>query len=452
MPMFHPEDLPASASVARQTAAFQEAIDDCAAGGGPLVVPSSTRLLLGTVRLRSRLHLRLEPGALLKASPNGGDFESRGSWGGWHWKYWILADDCVDLTISGSGTLDGSGVSYMERENADHFVPTGGADHLNHRPLVMGLFGCQRLRIEDIAIRDSAHWTVRTVGCRDVGISGVSILNHLKVPNNDGIDLDHCRDVRISDCHIVAGDDAISLKTVTENSGYGPMENVTVTGCTLRSKSSALVVGCENDSDVRNVIFSDCVIDGSNRGLSISLRQKGTIENVLFSNIVVRTELQGETWWGKAEPISITSLLAPLPWRDEGKLGQVRNVRFRDILCESENGVVIQGGLASRPSGISLEGVHLRLKPSREGRAVRHDFRPYLQHDLPGNHESAPPQADSFEGAPLDRGLHGFYLQRVRDVTLRNCSVELADPEKLPLLSPLTISDVENLRVEGFRG
>jgi polygalacturonase len=465
VPVFHAKDLPANTPVAEQTAALQGAIDACAANGGVLVVPAGTRMTLGTIHLRSRLCLHLEPGSLLQASGDPGDFESRGSWGGWNWKYWFLADDCDELSVTGTGTLDGNGVSYMAYERADGFVPKGGTDHLNVRPLLMGLFGCHKVRIEDVTFRDSAHWTLRTVGCKDVGIRGISILNDLRIPNNDGIDIDHCRDVRVSDSHIVAGDDAISLKTVAEYAEYGAMENVVVSGCTLRSRSSALVVGCEVYSDIRNVLFSNCVIDRSNRGLSIAHRQQGNIENVLFSNMVVNTESQGEMWWGKAEPISVTSLLAPYPWHDEGRLGYVRNVRFRDIVCSSENGVVIQGGEAARLSEITLDGVRLTLMQGSQPRPSRHDFRPYLERDLPGFGDGQERAAgrrkgtgaravgpdDRFEGSTLERGLHGYYIEKANDVTLRACSVRVADQALPALRSPLTVSRVENLEVEGFR-
>ena len=36
------------------------------------------------------------------------------------------------------------------------------------------------------------------VGCNDVVISGITLLNSLKVRNSDGIDLDHSKNVRIS--------------------------------------------------------------------------------------------------------------------------------------------------------------------------------------------------------------------------------------------------------------
>ena len=129
------------------------------------------------------------------------------------------------------------------------------------RPFTFFLLGCHNVTFRDITIRDGALWTVRLSGCDDVLIHGVRIDNDLKLPNNDGIDLDRCRNVHITDCHIVSGDDCIVLKTCAETAAYGDgCENIDVRGCTLMSTSIALCVGCECMAPMRNIIFDACVI------------------------------------------------------------------------------------------------------------------------------------------------------------------------------------------------
>mgnify|MGYP000711478246 CR=1 FL=1 len=66
------------------------------------------------------------------------------------------------------------------------------------------------------AYNDSAYWTVHLIGCNDVSIDGISILNNLKIRNGDGIDVDHSKNVRIANCHIESGDDCICLKNRRE--------------------------------------------------------------------------------------------------------------------------------------------------------------------------------------------------------------------------------------------
>ena len=77
-------------------------------------------------------------------------------------------------------------------------------------------------------------------GCEDVLVDGIRILNNLRMANSDGIDPDHCRNVRIANCHVECGDDAIVLKNSADYKEYGSCENITVSGCTLISTSAAI--------------------------------------------------------------------------------------------------------------------------------------------------------------------------------------------------------------------
>ena len=137
------------------------------------------------------------------------------------------------------------------------------------------------------------------VGCDDLVIDSISILNDWNVPNNDGIDLDHCRNVRVANCYIDTADDDIVLKNTPNFANYGRSENITVTGCTIASRSCALKLDeVYAPPGIRNVVFDACVIFRSNRGLCIQSRDEGDIENVLFSNLTIETQLQPHKWWG----------------------------------------------------------------------------------------------------------------------------------------------------------
>lgn len=81
--------------------------------------------------------------------------------------------------------------------------------------------------------RKSAFWTTHLVGCEDVLISGIRILNNLRMANCDGIDPDHCKNVRITNCHIECADDCIVFKNTAAAMQYGACENIIVDNCTL---------------------------------------------------------------------------------------------------------------------------------------------------------------------------------------------------------------------------
>ena len=160
------------------------------------------------------------------------------------------------------------------------------------------LIGCREVRLRDFTMRNAPSWTVHAVGCEDMVIHGISIRNAWDVPNNDGIDLDHCRNVRMANCDIEAADDTIALKNTSGFAEYGPCENISVTGCTLSSRSSAIKLDeAYAPPGIRHVLFSDCVIYNSNRGICIQSRDEANIEDAIFSNLTIETRISPRKWW-----------------------------------------------------------------------------------------------------------------------------------------------------------
>jgi polygalacturonase len=120
-------------------------------------------------------------------------------------------------------------------------------------------------------------------------------------------DLDHSKNVRISDCYIESGDDCICLKNRREYEEFGRCENITVTNCTMTSRSCAIKIGSENMDTIRQVLFNNCIIKKSNRGVGIQNRDEGVVSDVIFSNMIIEGHLFSDVWWGKAEPIYVTA-------------------------------------------------------------------------------------------------------------------------------------------------
>ncbi len=367
--------------------AIQQAINHCnETGGGTVLVPAGKTFLTGSFELKSHVNLHIEHGATLRASLNPDHYRAQ---------VLIEANKANHISLTGRGTIHAQGRQFMREELPDIFRPKPW------RPRMMVLEHCRNVRMRDLTLRESALWTVHLAGCTDVAIDGLSILNDRKIPNCDGIALDCCRNVRITGCHIEAGDDCIVLKTLRRYAHYGPSENITVTGCTLASTSAALKIGTETVNDIRNVIFSGCVIRDSSRGLGIMLRDEGSVEHVIFSDITIETRFFHTDWWGAAEPIYVTALP-----RETGKaIGRVRDVRFSNIICRSENGVFLRGSEESMLSDVSLENVKVHLERWTDWPGGRHDMRPS---DRLGVYEH--PTA-------------GFYLHHAQDSALHRCTV-----------------------------
>lgn len=414
--------------------AIQAAIDACVAnGGGTVLVPAGSTYLSGSLVLGSNVDLHIERGATLQASGNWSDITERSTVSALssgivtdtseESGQFLTARGAVNLSISGAGTVDGGGRHYvLEDLGAIYRMPV-------NRPFTVFFLDCTDVALTDTLYRDAALWTVRLTGCENVLIHAIRIDGDMKMPNADGIDLDHCRNVRISDCNIRCPDDGISLKTCDEFPDAGPCENITVTNCVIETRSSALVVGVDALDPIRNVVFDNCVIKTSHRGLSVNMGQNSLYENILFSNIVVETQIFDEAWWGRGEPIYISAM----PWHDE--VGIIRNVRFVNILARGENGVYIDALHPGLIDGILLENVRVEVDQWGDERGGRHDRRPYTGGEEIVEHATA-----------------AFYIANAANITVRNCDAVWGANRQEYFGAALETAHVEGLTVDGFIG
>lgn len=415
------------------TAAIQAAVDACAAaGGGTVVLPAGGTYLAGTVTLRSFVELHVERGAVLQGSGDWADYTDRIPVGALsngvvtessaQAGMLLTALDAEGVAITGGGVIDGAGRAFVTGDDGTIYSMP------NERPFTVFLRHCRNVTVRDVTLRDGALWTLRLSGCDDVLVHGIRIRNDLKLPNSDGIDLDRCRDVRISDCDIVSGDDGISLKTCEEFPDWGPTENVVVSNCTITSTSSALVVGVDAVAPIRNVVFTGCVIRSSNRAMSVNLGQAGDFENILFAHIVCETRLFGSGWWGHGEPVFV----AVRPWQQE--VGHLRNVRFVDVLARSESGVVVHGESPDHIRGLVLQDVRIELARTTS---------------WPGNHQDLRPSPTlGIRAHPTS----GIFVENATDVTIRDCEVSWGAPDPAEYRHVLETRAVDGLVVQGLRG
>lgn len=420
--------------VAADTAVIQHAIDACAAaGGGTVVVPSAVRATVGSLRLRSHVDLHLERGAVLRASGNKADFSitnpypvvTRPDEVPPPMPVMIFADEAEDVAISGAGTIDGNGDAYVESRG----VEIHRAKSI--RPYTVVFRSCRRVTLRDVTIREGAFWTVRTLGCDDVLIADIRIENSLLMPNNDGLDVDWSSNVRIRGCHIVSGDDCIALKTAPVSTGVDrPCENIVISGCTLMSRSSAIVLGSDVVGTIRNVLVTDCAIRDSHRGVSVRVNLAGTIERAVFSNLVIETRLYDPAWWGRGTPIDVVVT----PWNEVTTPGHVRDIVFNHILCRGENGIVVYGHAPGLVERITFENVDVTIDKATAYEGGRQDLRP-----APG---------DAFPLMPTA----GFLLRRASGVILHDCTVRWGEHRPEYYQSALDAEGCVGLEVWDFAG
>lgn len=397
--------------------AIQRAIDACsAAGGGSVIIPSGKTFMAGPLHLKSNVDLHLQPNSVLLANPDEAVYtestfrENRGEG-----MMWISGKDIHNVSITGQGRIDGNGVAFMGQELDDSYELKPVTD-FDPRPHVLTLVNTSNVKINGVTIANSAYWTIHLVGCYDVAISDISLLNNLKIRNGDGIDIDHSRKVRISNCFIESGDDCICLKNRREYEEYGPCEDVVVTNCIMTSRSCAVKIGSENMDAIRRVLFDNCIITKSNRGIGIQNRDEGTVSDITFSNMTVDCRLFSDVWWGKSEPIYVTSYPRArgnhkdAGWRfpkgaTQGACGKVSNIRFIDIYSTSENGIFLGCDEPGKIRNVTLDNIDLTLlKPAQyEG----------------GVFDRRPCEGEGFIKAPSS----GIYTENIENLNINRLNI-----------------------------
>lgn len=280
----------------------------------------------------------------------------------------------------------------------------------------MTLINAKKVNISDVTISNSAYWTLHFVGCYDVSVRGISLLNNLKVRNGDGIDIDHSRKVRISDSFIESGDDCICLKNRREYEQYGACEDIVVTNCIMTSRSCAVKIGSENMDSISRVLLDNCIISDSNRGIGIQNRGEGTVTNVTFSNITLDCHLFSDVWWGKSEPIYVTSYPRArgnhkdAGWRfpkgaTKGECGEVSDIRFYNISAISENGIFIGCDEPDKIKDIVLDNIKLKLVKTTA---------------FPGGvYDKRPCESEGFVNSPV----YGLFTENVDKIEIKDFKV-----------------------------
>jgi polygalacturonase len=309
----------------------------------------------------------------------------------------VYAEGAEDIAITGPGRIDGNEMAYVSSIGPAIYTC------VELRPFMVVLRKCRHVLVQEVSLANSAFWTLRLQGCDDASIDSVRIDGDLRMPNNDGIDIDWSSNVRVRGCHIETGDDCISLKTAPLSDGVTrPCENVIITGCTLRSRSCAVVLGCDAAGPIRDVIVSDCVIKDSHRGVAVRLSLEGSIERVLFSNLIIETRIFDPMWWGRGEPIQVLAL----PWTGHSRLGVIRDIRFSNLICNSENGAVVFAAQPGHIANVSFDRVSIHIE------------RPSA---YPGGQQDFRPNGDKEELRTLPTS--GFLIRQASGVALRDCTV-----------------------------
>ncbi len=295
------------------TQILQEAIDRCHEAGGGKVIVSGGTYMTGSLLLKSNVNLYLAADAVLLASPRCEDFPERENvkhvesklLPRWRNACIIFAEESKNISITGNGTIDCNGERYVRKKTGEYTGWDYERIEANSPPRAVFFTGCQNVKVEDVTVTNlPAGWSFWMHDCDFVTFDKVKILANVNYPNNDGIHINCSRNVTISNCSIVCGDDCIIVRansvSLMENK---VCEKVVVTNCNLTSYSSGIRIGWLNDGVIRNCTFSNLVMTDTTTGISLFLpympldrnnyttadrgREATHIENLSFNNIIM---------------------------------------------------------------------------------------------------------------------------------------------------------------------
>jgi len=455
--------------ISKDTIAIQNAIDKCSGTGGGKVLLPAGNYLSGTLYLKSNVELHLAAGARILGSPDVEDYNAEDifpenitfSSENVTARHLIIAYRQENISITGQGIIDGQSSQFFEplpeNTTASYRHKSGNFPIKDWRPGQMIFFcRCKNVAVRDVRLLNSPYWTFFLHGCEDIKIRGLLIENPPATANGDGIDIDCCKNVTVSDCTIRSGDDCITVRGNPRKLGEGDWicENVAITNCILSTPCNAIRIGV-GDGHIRKVLFNNIIIPEASRGISlVSLYRKtenskhGTrIEDIHFSHFFIDADvpIAAGTGHQSEHPAAIDNIIfrdfkiiahagAQLAGTSETPIGKVLlqnfdwlvrggsdNTSFQNELPEplSHHGYRGRDGQPSLPCallGIYITNLQIQNfqlhweEPSaawREGILLRH----VDEMDLFNLHLRQPQQ---------DKGS-AIYCHEVQNITLRNC-------------------------------
>ncbi len=399
------------------TRALQKAIDACGQNGGGTVYFPPGRYLSGTIVLRSRITLHFDPGAILMGSTKLEDYPPRVAsvrsyTDNYTERSLIFGEHLERVTLQGQGVIDGQGGAFKGPYKV--------------RPFLLRFVECQAIAVRDLTLRDSPMWVQHYLACDGVFIQGITVLSKCNA-NNDGIDIDACQRVRIANCDIQSGDDAIVLKSTLNR----PCRNVAVTNCLLSSDCNAFKLGTESNGGFEDIVVDNCsMYDTRLAGIALEMVDGGALDRVNIANVTMNN-VRG--------PIFIRLGNRARPFQEgmpKPGVGTLRNVNIGNIQASGADDIgCCIVGLPDNPiENVSFSHIRLACAGGRKSadaqRAVAEKAEAY-------------PEYSMFGILPA----YGWYCRHIRNLVFDNVAVSLARPDERP---SLICEDVSRLRLAAW--
>jgi polygalacturonase len=426
------------------------------AGGGTVNLPPGT-YLTGSIQMRSNVTLNIEAGATIEAASDQTAYDAAepNQWtkyqdaGHSHFHNSLIWGDGIqNVAITGGGLISGKALARF-----------GGAD----KAVAFKL--CRNVTIRDVSISNGGHFGILVTGVDNLTIDNIKIDT-----NRDGIDIDSCRNVRISNSSVNSpNDDAIVFKGTYVLGEMRPTENVTVTNCLVsgfdigslldgsykRTQAKApdrdgptgrIKIGTESSGDFRNFTISNVVFDRS-RGLALEAVDGAHIEDVAISNITMRDVSNS--------PIFIR--LGSRQRAPEGTaVGAIRRVSISNVVVSGADpryGSIITGIPGHNVEDVKLSGIRILYRGgmtldqiAKQPADLVNTFFFKGQGGVPPRAPYETPEREKEYPEPSMFGLlpaYGFYIRHASGIDISDVTVGY---EKEDTRAAFVLDDVKGAR------
>lgn len=228
------------------------------------------------------------------------------------------------------------------------------------RPVMVNFKDCERILLEGPVFQNSPCWNIHTAICKDLTVNDIAIRCPWYAQNGDGIDIESCKNVIMTNSWIDAGDDAICIKSGKDADGRKrgiPSENIIVENCTCFHGHGGFVVGSEMSGGVKNVYVKNCRFAGTDVGLRFkSTRGRGGvveniwIEDVVMNDIATEALLFDLFYGGKSALEALEdgdgNISTDMPFKPvDETTPQFRNIYVNNVVCRDARRAMLFNGL-----------------------------------------------------------------------------------------------------------
>ncbi len=443
------------------TAAVNAAIDAAsAAGGGTVFFPAGTYLCF-TIRLKSNVHLFLSPGAIVQAAASPLAGQTTGELGGMydaaepktsydayqdyghnHWRNSLIwGEGLHNIGISGPGLIFGKGLSFggwvKDEPRGDYPIYDTTQPGVGNKAIA--LKNCRNVIFRDFSILKGGWFGLLLTGVDNLTIDNLTIDT-----DRDGMDIDCCKNVHVSNCTVNSPwDDGICPKSSYALGYARATENLTITGCTVSgsyelgsvldgtckifppggpvARTGRIKCGTESNGGFKNITITNCIFDGCS-SLSLESEDGALCEDIVISNITMRNLIHGPLFFRLG-----ARLRGP---KETTRVGSLRRILVSNVVSYNSDAAV--GCILSGIPGYPIEDIKINGL--------------YMQHKGGGTAQQAqtmPPEAiDKYPDPGMFGSMpaQGFFLRHLRNLEMSH--VEIA-PRTADARPSFVLADVD---------